>query len=58
VNICIFLVSGQTLSFKDVELETDNESVVVFSYTAMSDGLTKTATFYKRHVAGVSITEL
>lgn len=57
MNICIFLNSGRTFSFKDVEIIHDNESVIRFEYAAMSDGKTKTANFYKQNVAGVSTTE-
>ena len=53
-NLCIFLTSGKTFSFKNADILTDNESVMVFSYYAMSDGKLKRATFYKSNVAGVS----
>jgi len=55
--LCIFLNSGHTFTFKDVTVVTDNETVVAFKYTAMSDGASKTATFYKQNVAGVSLTK-
>lgn len=54
-NLCLFLATGRTFTFKDVELIQDNETAVVFEYTAMSDGKKKKATFYKDHVAGVSL---
>jgi uncharacterized protein YbaA (DUF1428 family) len=53
-NLCVFLPSGRTYSFKNVIIVTDNETVIVFSYAAMSDGKTKRATFYKNMVAGIS----
>lgn len=53
-NVCIFLVSGKTFTFKDVTILQNNETVLVFKYAAMSDGLSKTATFSKAHVAGYS----
>ena len=54
MNICMFLVSGKTFSFKNVVIEYDNESVIQFTYKAMSDGKVKKATFYKQNVAGMS----
>lgn len=54
--LCIFLNSGHTFTFRNVEVATDNETVVVFRYTAMSDNKSKTATFYKQNVAGVALT--
>ena len=55
--LCVFLNSGHTFTFRDVTIVTDNETVVVFKYTAMSDGAPKTATFYKQNVAGVALTK-
>jgi len=54
MNICIFMPTGRTFSFKNVTILSDNETAITFEYTAMSDSLGKTATFYKSHVAGVS----
>ena len=55
--LCIFMNTGRTYTFRNVKLMMDNETVIVFSYAAMSDGLSKIATFYKDHVAGVSKTQ-
>lgn len=55
--LCIFLNSGHTFTFRNVEVIADNETVVVFKYTAMSDGKSKEATFYKQNVAGVAVTK-
>ena len=55
--LCIFLNTGYTFTFRDVVVTTDNETVIVFKYTAMSDGASKTATFYKQNVAGVALTK-
>ena len=52
-SICFFLVSGRTFVFRDVTVLHDNQSATTFTYTAMSDGLIKTATFFKEHVAGI-----
>ena len=57
VNICIFLPTGRTYSFKKVEILTDNETVLVFSYLAMSDGNKKIATFQKTQICGWAIHE-
>jgi hypothetical protein len=56
-KLCIFLTSGKTFTFLDVTVITDNEYALTFVYSAMSDGLTKRATFYKSQVAGVSTTQ-
>lgn len=55
-SLCIFLASGKTFTFRDVEIAQDNETVLVFRYKAMSDGLHKTAVFYKSNMAGNSST--
>jgi hypothetical protein len=54
LNICLFIPTGRTFSFKKVEILTDNETVLVFSYSAMSDGEKKTATFQKNQICGWS----
>lgn len=53
-HMCIFLTSGKTFSFKFIQDVVDNESIVSFSYRAMSDNKKKRATFYKSNIAGVS----
>ncbi len=55
MNICIFLNSGRTYSFKNCKVLIDNETVISFSYTAMSDGKEKVVTFYKVNFAGVAM---
>ena len=52
--LCLFLTSGKTFTFREVEVVHDNETAITFFYKAMSDGEQKKATFYKQHVAGVS----
>ncbi len=54
-NLCIFMESGHTFSFKDVEIKADNENVLAFRYTAMSDGVSKLAVFSKFKIVGHSI---
>lgn len=54
INLCIFLPTGRTFSFKNVTLLSDNENMIIFSYIAMSDGVEKIATFYKTHIVGIS----
>lgn len=56
--LCIFMTTGKTFTFKDVEVVCDNESVIQFKYSAMSDGKAKTATFPKGNIAGWSCTEV
>ena len=55
--LCLFLVSGRTFTFRNVEIVSDNEFAITFQYAAMSDGLTKTGTFYKVNLVGISKTE-
>jgi hypothetical protein len=55
-KLCIFLTSGKTFTFRNVCIETDNQTVLVFNYVAQSDGDVKRATVYKEHVAVVSVT--
>lgn len=54
MNICIFLDSGRTFSFKNIRIIANNESVLVFDYIAMSDSKPKVATFQKAVIAGWS----
>ncbi len=56
-NICLFLVSGHTFSFKEVYDIIDNENSITFKYVAMSDGKEKKAIFYKSSggIVGISI---
>jgi hypothetical protein len=53
-SICFFLESGNTFTFRNCELITDNESIIVIDYVAASDGKNKRATFFKDSLAGVS----
>jgi len=53
-SVCFFLVSGRTYTFRNAAVLSDNETAITISYTAMSDGQDKMATFYKQHVAGVA----
>ena len=53
-NICIFLESGRTFTFRGVVIIVDNESVLTFDYIAMSDGNTKRVTFSKFRIVGVA----
>jgi hypothetical protein len=54
--LCIFTQTGRTYTFKDVEIICDNETVLMFNYSAMSDGKSKTATFPKINLVGWSVT--
>lgn len=55
--ICIFTKEGKTFTFRNIELLTDNETIIQFSYRAMSDGLEKIGTFPKANICGWSLTE-
>lgn len=54
--LCIFTPTGRTYTFKNVELICDNETVLQFKYSAMSDGKEKIATFPKATLCGWSVT--
>lgn len=56
-SLCIFLESGRTYTFRNVQLVQDNETALVFLYTATSDGNDKKGTFFKTHVVGFSTME-
>lgn len=46
-SLCVFMSSGRTFTFKDVVIIYDNEHMLSFRYSAMSDGLEKVMTIYK-----------
>lgn len=54
-TLCLFLPTGRTFTFKDVVLTTNNETVLVFDYRAMSDGEGKTMTVFRDSIVGYSI---
>jgi hypothetical protein len=57
-SICIFTQAGHTFTFNDVELLCDNESVLKFGYTAMSDDKVKVGIFLKHQIVGWSFTHV
>lgn len=57
MTICIFCDTGRTYTFRDAAILTDNETVIVFQYQAMSDGKKKVATFQKQRFVGHSVSE-
>ena len=52
----LFTVSGRTFTFSGARVETDNETVLVFTYDAASDGLRKRFVCYKTNLLGWSST--
>lgn len=56
-SLCIFTEMGKTFTFKNVSILTDNETMLVFAYKAMSDGLTKVGRFFKGMFVGFSTTD-
>ena len=56
--ITIFGPMGRTYTFRNVEVLCDNESVIQFGYSAMSDGKQKVATFSKHVILGVALTKI
>ena len=55
-SICIFTPLGKTFTFHDTNITVDNETVLVFSYKAMSDGLKKIHVAMKPNIVGYSLT--
>jgi len=56
-SICIFTPTGRTYTFKNVTIVCDNETMLQFTYLAMSDGKIKTASFPKNTLCGWSLTQ-
>jgi hypothetical protein len=54
--LCIFTPTGRTYTFRNVTMICDNETVLQFGYSAMSDGKQKVATFPKNTICGWSVT--
>lgn len=54
MTICFFLQSGKTFTFKDVDDLNENQTVIEFTYKAMSDGNFKQGKFYVANIAGWS----
>ena len=54
-SICIFTHAGKTYTFRNISILCNNESVIQFKYTAMSDGGIKEATFPKNNICGWSL---
>ena len=57
MNVCIFLPTGKTFSFKKVKVLVNNESFLILEYVAMSDGIDKAVTFQKSAIVGWSFHE-
>lgn len=55
-TICLFLPSGKTFTFRNAQIETDNESVLIILYTAMSDGMKKRIIVQKTMIVGFAVT--
>lgn len=57
VSLTAYGLSGNELSFRDVEVIKDNDDVLAFSYISRRDGRKKVATIYKDNVIGFSLDE-
>ena len=55
-KLCIFTTNGHTFTFLNVIVLTDNETCLVFTYSAQSDGLAKEGKFWRSNMSGYSIT--
>ena len=56
MTLCVFTLYGRTFTFRDVEIEQCNETMLRFKYVAQSDGQQKRGTFWIANMAGYSIT--
>ena len=54
MTISFFLPTGRTFTFRNAEILTDNETVIVIKYVAMSDGKESVGTFQKTQFVGHS----
>jgi hypothetical protein len=52
LKLHIFTHYGKTYTFLDVKVLVNNETILVFEYSAQSDGYTKTAHFLKSAICG------
>ena len=50
----LFLVSGKTFTFNNIEFVFENESQLVINYESGSDGTIKEAKFWKDNMVGIS----
>ena len=57
-SICLFTKTGSTYTFRDVHIILDNETVLVFTYNAMSDSKQKKMTVFKTQIIGYSLCEI
>jgi len=57
MTVCLFIPTGRTFTFRNAEIATDNETVLVIKYTAMSDGKVKTMTAQKTQIVGWAVSE-
>lgn len=57
MTICLFIPTGRTFTFRNARILTDNETVLVIGYKAMSDGLEKVGTFQKNQIVGFAKSE-
>lgn len=55
-SICFFTHYGRTYTFRECAIVTDNETVIVVEYKAMSDGKTKRVTMQKTNIVGWAVT--
>ena len=55
-TVCLFLPTGKTFTFRNAYVETDNETMLVVSYTAMSDGKAKRLIVQKSAIVGYAVT--
>ena len=57
MTIWLFTTTGATFTFRNASVVTDNETVLAFTYKAMSDGKVRTHTAFKKSLVGISVSE-
>jgi hypothetical protein len=57
MTICLFGHHGRTYTFKNVTIESDNETMLTFTYAAMSDGKTKRFVARKDALIGYAMSD-
>ena len=53
----IFTGEGHTFTFQNVEITVDNESMLAFKYSSVSDGRSKEGNFSKHRIVGYTVTQ-
>ena len=53
----LFVQTGRTYTFRDVQIVSNNETAITIKYQAMSDGKEKIGVFFWTNLIGYSVAE-